>query len=214
MTLEQFPSYLDRLRPLQDGGAPAVFCGIEADYYPGGEPFLRDWLPRQPFDLVLGSIHYLHDWGFDNPDYRKEWESVDVTGVWKTYFSLLTDLVGLRLFDVLAHFDLPKKFGHRLRDPVMKELVQPVLDRVSKAGMAMEINTSGWRREVAEAYPSPLILSLARERDIPITFGSDSHQPNEVGYAFDRAVQLAREVGYTHSLQFRQRRGSPLPLPG
>jgi histidinol-phosphatase (PHP family) len=80
--------------------------------------------------------------------------------------------------------------------------------------MAMEINTSGWRREVAEAYPSPLILSLARERDIPITFGSDSHQPNEVGYAFDRAVQLAREVGYTHSLQFRQRRGSPLPLPG
>jgi histidinol-phosphatase (PHP family) len=94
----------------------------------------------------------------------------------------------------------------------MKELVQPVLDRIAKAGMALEINTSGWRRPVGEAYPSPLILSLAREREIPLTFGSDAHAPDEVGYEFAKAVQLAREVGYTESLRFRQRQPSRQPF--
>ena len=135
-------------------------------------------------------------------------------GVWREYFALLTTLVNLRAFDVVAHLDLPKKFGHRLRDKEMTEMIQPLLDRIAKAGMAIEINTSGWRREVCEAYPSPLILALACEREIPITFGSDSHAPKEVGYEFAKAVQLAREVGYTESVQFRKRQPSRLPLPG
>lgn len=213
MLLDQFPEYLALLQPLQDGRTPPVLIGIEADYYPGGEAFLRDWLSRQSFDLVLGSVHYIKDWGFDNPDYIQVWQSADVKGVWREYFALLTTLVDLRLFDIVAHLDLPKKFGHRLRDRDMKDMVQPVLDRILAAGMAIEINTSGWRREVKEAYPSPLILSLAREREIPITFGSDSHKPNEVGYEFAKAVRLARDAGYTDSLQFRKRRSSRLPLP-
>jgi histidinol-phosphatase (PHP family) len=190
-----------------------VLFGIEADYFPGGEPFLREWLPRQPFDFVLGSVHYIRDWGFDNPDYRKTWESADVKGVWREYFALLRTLVGTRLFDAVSHFDLPKKFGHRLRDRDLKEMAQPVLDAIAGAGMAIEINTSGWRREVNEAYPAPLVLELAREREVPITFGSDAHSPAEVGYEFARAVRLAREAGYAASRRFKSRQASDVPLP-
>lgn len=214
MSLAQYPDYLDLVQPLQDGQAPSVLLGLEADFFPGTEPFLREWLPRQPLDLVLGSVHYIRDWGFDNPDYLKMWESVDVKGVWREYFSLVSSAVDLRLFDIIAHFDLPKKFGHRLRDNVMKEMVQPVLDRIAGTGMALEVNTSGWRRAVAEAYPSPLILSLACERNIPITFGSDAHAPDEVGHEFAKAVRLARETGYNESLQYRKRQPSRSPLPG
>ena len=208
MAAEQLPAYYDLVRPLQDGKTPTVLLGLEADYWPGCEAFLSTFLPDQPLDLVLGSIHYIKDWGFDNPDYRKMWESVDVKGVWTEYFILLSALANTGLFDVIGHFDLPKKFGHRLRDRDMKEVVQPVLDLLARRNMAIEINTSGWRREVAEAYPSPLVLSLARERDIPITFGSDAHAPNEVGCGFERALQMAREAGYTESLHFRNRQAT------
>ena len=213
MAITQYPSYLLMIRSLQDGQRPRVLVGIEADYYPGAEPFLKDWLPNQPFDLVLGSVHYIKDWAFDNPDTLYVWDSVDVKGVWRQYFSLIDSLVDLKLTDVLSHFDLPKKFGHRLPDPDLREMVCPLLDKIAKSGMAIEINTSGWRRKVAEAYPSPLILSLMKERNIPITFGSDAHMPDEVGYAFDRAVQLAREAGYTESRRYCARQTFTTPLP-
>ena len=212
MMLAQFPEYQNLVHTLQDGTSPDVLFGVEADYFPGCEPFLTRFLPGQPFDLVLGSVHYIKDWAFDNPDYIKTWQSADIRGVWKEYFGLLRGLVDTRLFDIIGHFDLPKKFGHRLGDRDMKELVQPLLDQIAKRGMGIEINTSGWRREVAEAYPSPLILSLACEREVPITFGSDAHSPAEVGYEFKKAVALARETGYRDSLRFRNRGSTRVPL--
>jgi len=213
MKLDEIPAYRDLITSLQDNSPPEVFWGIEGDYFQGCETFLAGFLPSQPFDLVLGSVHYIKDWGFDNPDYLKTWESVDVKGVWKEYFKLLKQLVDTRLFDVVAHFDLPKKFGHRLRDRDMKDLVQPVLDHIAASGMGIEINTSGWRRTVREAYPSPLILSLAAERKIPLTFGSDAHTPAEVGYEFGKALALARETGFTEATRFRARHGTRVALP-
>lgn len=213
MDMGQFPEYRSMIAPLQDGRTPPVLFGIEADYYPGAESFLADWLPRGNFDLIMGSVHYLGDWGFDNPDNRHVWNSVDLKGAWRTYMELIVKLAGLRLFDIIGHFDLPKKFGHRLRDRDLKEIVQPVLDRVAASGVAMEINTAGWRKEVAEAYPSPLILALACERGIPICFGSDSHEPEHIGYRFDDAVAMAREAGYVESVEFRGRQPTRVPLP-
>lgn len=212
MTLEELPRYYDLIHPLQDGGTPPVLAGLEADYFPGCESFLAGFLPAQPLDLVMGSVHFIKDWAFDNPNYIKTWESADLKGVWREYFKLIRQLVDTKLFDVISHFDLPKKFGHRLRDADMKEFVQPVLDHIARNGMAIEINTSGWRRHVAEAYPSPLILSLAAEREIPLTFGSDAHAPDEIGYQFREAVALAHDTGCKTALRFKHRQATRHPL--
>jgi len=88
-----------------------------------------------------------------------------------------------------------------------------VLDRIAAANMGVEINTSGLRRPVREIYPSALLLELAHEREIPICFGSDAHTPREVGYAFDQALKLAKEAGYTECLRFEGRQGRQIPLP-
>jgi len=122
-------------------------------------------------------------------------------------------LADTRLYDAVGHLDLPKKFGFRPKDRDVKEMAQPALDRVAAAGMAIELNTSGLRRPVKEIYPSPLVLSLAFERGIPVLFGSDAHTPADAGYAFDQALLLAREIGYTHRLQFRKRIRERVPLP-
>jgi len=213
MGMEQISSYRSMVTGLQDGEVPGVLLGIEADYYDGCETFLREWLPAQDFDFILGSVHYIDDWGFDNPVHRHIWDSVDVTNTWRKYFELVGKLADSGLFDAVGHLDLPKKFGHRPSDQDLKEIAQPVLDRIAEAGMGIEINTSGLNKPVGEIYPSSLIVSMAFERDIPICFGSDSHRPEDVGCDFDLALELARKNGYTHYFKISQRIKKRIPLP-
>jgi histidinol-phosphatase (PHP family) len=213
MELSQINSYRTMVSRLQDGKTPAVLFGIEADYYEGCEKFLREWLPVQNFDFILGSVHYIENWGFDNPAQRHIWDSVDVTATWRKYFELVGRLADSGLFDAVGHLDLPKKFGHRPSDRDLKEMVQPALDRIAAAGMGVELNTSGLNKPVGEIYPSPIIVSMAFEREIPICFGSDAHCPEDVGYGFNLALKLAHEAGYTHYFKIRQQMKEVLPLP-
>ena len=213
MDMAEFPGYLDSISSLGEDGPPEVLLGIEADYYEGCEAFLGEWLPAGNFDYVIGSVHYIDDWGFDNPAERHVWDAVDVDATWEKYFELVGRLVDSGLFDAVGHLDLPKKFGHRPPDGRLKEMVRPLLDRIAARGMGIELNTSGLRRPVAEIYPSPLILSMARRRDIPICFGSDAHRPEEVGAGFGTALDLAREAGYRHAFRIRRREKTRVPLP-
>ncbi|MCX7591758.1 MAG: histidinol-phosphatase HisJ family protein [Kiritimatiellae bacterium] len=213
MSLEEFPLYRDQVETARHSGEPPVILfGIEADYYEGCESFLAEWLPNQDFDVVLGSVHYIGNWGFDNSANVHVWKNVDVTSVWRTYFELLSRLVTSRLYDVVTHLDLPKKFGYRPRDNVVREMALPLLDLIAKTGMAIEINTGGLRKPVREIYPSAMLLALAREREIPICFGSDAHSPAEVAFHFDRALDLATEVGYSSMVRFRRRQRESTPL--
>lgn len=212
MSLEQFPDYQAMVEEAVRAGSVTVRFGIEADYYADSAAFLETWLDQQTFDLVLGSVHCLGDWGFDNEKYIDTWKRADVVSVWRDYFSLIGELADTRLYDVVGHVDLPKKFGYRVPDLVLKELAQPALDKIAAAGMAIELNTAGLRKPVREIYPSRLLLELAYDRDIPIAFGSDAHTPGDVGADFDQAIALARAVGYTRSARYRQRRRTLVPL--
>src|SRR5687768_17130768 len=45
-----------------------VKLGIEADYIPGFEAKTREILAGYPYDFVIGSIHFIDNWAFDDPD--------------------------------------------------------------------------------------------------------------------------------------------------
>ena len=213
MSMADFPSYQEMLLPLRDNLAPAVLYGVEADYHEGCEAYLPAWLQSQPFDIVLGSVHQIRDWAFDDPAQLGDWARVEVQAVWRKYFELVARMAATGWFDVAGHLDLPKKFGHRLRDDLLREIAAPALDALARAGMAVEINTSGLRKLVAEMYPSPLLLEMTRERGLALSFGSDSHRPEDVGADFDKALALARAAGYTEHAVYRARRRTMLPLP-
>lgn len=214
MSIRQFPEYRQSVFELRDGSSPNVLFGIEADYYEGCETFLKEWLPAQAFDFVIGSVHFIRDWGFDNPSDRHVWDSVDVTSTWQEYFALIGRLADTRLFDAVGHLDLPKKFNYRPEESALKEMARPALDQIARAGMGIEVNASGLRKPAGEVYPSALLLSLARERDIPVCFGSDAHRPDEVGAGLDAAQGVAQSAGYTHYFRIRAREKVLVPLPG
>ena len=121
MMIEEFELYRDKISSIALNDKPKILFGIEADYYEGCHIFLKEWLNLQAFDFVLGSVHYIENWGFDNPAEREIWDNVDVTRAWKAYFILVTKLAKTGMFDAIAHLDLPKKFGHRPSDKNLKE---------------------------------------------------------------------------------------------
>jgi len=71
--------------------------------------------------------------------------------------------------------------------------------------MVLELNAAGLRKPIGEIYPSRSLLEVAYELDIPITFSSDAHAVDQVGFSYDLVTSLAKDVGYTKAVTFQGR---------
>ena len=167
-------------------GRLVIGLGLEADFHPGTERYVEEVLAAHPWDYVIGSVHYIGAWGFDNPEFADEYGRRDLGQLYRHYYALVEGAARSGLFDSVGHLDLPKKFGHR--DPVRKPALR-VLDTIAALGLSLDYNTAGERKPVAEAYPSPALLDAAAERGIGLVLGSDAHKPAEVGYHFAAAAE-------------------------
>ena len=211
MTREEFDVYLDLVREAQQTGCCGVLLGIEADYQRDlVHGHIQSVLDSADFDVVLGSLHTGPFWDLAPGDPTATPEFV--AHMWRTYFRRMAELARTGLYDVCSHFDVVKRCGLRAPDALIAEIVPPALDAVAEAGMAIEINTSGFDHGAAEAYPAPQILAWMKDRGIPITFGSDSHDPSQIGRHFEKAIELAKAAGYDHRAAFRRRKQTSVPF--
>ncbi len=189
-----------------------ILMAMEVDYFPGGEDWIRELASLYPWDYFIGSVHYVSDdWAIDDPKKISEWKNRDSFDVWRIYFERLAMAAESKLFEIIGHADLPKKFGHK-PDAKCRPLYEKFLDSAKKSGCAIELNTAGLRKDCREIYPSREILEIAFKKDVPITFGSDAHAPGEVGMNFADSIQLARSVGYTQTCRFQQRQRQIVPF--
>ena len=213
MRLDQLDEYVAKVRQVQtDYPQLTIRLALEVDYLPDQEDWIRKLASRQPWDYLIGSVHYVSEsWAVDNPHQLSEWKDRDAWEVWSTYFERLSRAAAMGCFDILGHADLPKKFGHRPAQDCTP-LYETFLASARRHDCAIELNTAGLRKDCREIYPSRELLRLACERGVPITFGSDAHAPEEVGSGFEAAVQLARDAGYREYCQFEQRKRRSLAL--
>lgn len=196
MDLAELEGYVEEVLELRRAYPGYVLLGIEADYEPETFEDVADALGRYPFDYVIGSVHFLDGWGFDDPRNKSGWTERDVLAVYESYFDRVGEAAETGSFTILGHLDLVKKFGHRPAEPPLAA-IRRLVERVAAAGPAVEVNTAGLRKPVGEPYPgAELLASLARS-GVPLTFGSDAHAPVEVGLDFAAAVAHARSAGYT-----------------
>ena len=206
MRFDQLAEYVEKVRRAQrDFPNLVIRLGLEVDYLPGGEDWVRELARMVPWDYFIGSVHYVSDsFAVDDPKELSKWKERDPFEIWEMYFDRLTMAAESRLFDIIGHPDLPKKFNiYPTKD--CGPMFERFLDCASKTGVALDVNTAGLRKDCAEIYPNPRFLQLAAARRVPISFGSDAHDPSEVGMDFDRAVRLVREMGYTHYHRFQAR---------
>ncbi len=186
--------------------------GVEADYLPGTAEQLRRELEKHPFDFIICSVHYVDEFPVDAD--RKYWDPLlqeRINEIWREYWLRVRDMALERIGDIVAHLDLPKKYGFRPTQDLSEEEDQ-ALDAIRAADLAIEINTAGWSLSAEEAYPSLRLLRKARERDIPLVISADAHSPAHLTRHFGRARELAREAGYDRLLRFHQRERFEIPL--
>ena len=178
-----------------------ILLGYEVDYLVG---HMDERVLKADVDYLIGSVHFIEKWGFDNPEFIGEYENRDIDEIWQAYFDAIEEMAKSQYFDIVGHFDLIKVFKY-LPKKDMRLLAKNALKAIKKSNMILELNTAGLRKPIEEIYPSKLLLEEAYNLGIPITFGSDAHEIEQVGFAYDSAVSLAKEVGYTQVVTFEQR---------
>lgn len=178
-----------------------VLLAYEVDYLPG---YIDDDVLHTKVDYLIGSVHFLDEWGFDNPEYIRDYKSKDIDLIWQDYFDAVENMAKTGLFDIVGHLDLIKVFNFLPKKDV-RLIARNALQAIKKADMAVELNMAGYRKPVKEAYPSNMLLEVIRELDIPITFGSDAHAPKQVGLYSDELLALAKSHGFERCALYQER---------
>ncbi len=182
----------------------SIKTGFEIDFPLHDSLDLR-YLTDGRLDYLIGSCHFIDGWAFDHPDNIAEFDKRDINEVYSRYYKIIGDLAASRHFNIIGHFDLVKKFGHRAtRD--FSPVIEKLCGEISASGAAVEINTAGSRKPVAEIYPSDDIIDILFRMNVPVALGSDSHNPEEVGYQFDIAVAKLKKAGYRNISGFSKRK--------
>lgn len=201
MLYSDLPSYYDWIQRAKDhaAGSLPIRAGLECDWLPGCHSWIEHLRGLRPWDYLIGSVHYLGEWDFDNPQHLSHWDQRNVDEVWSLYWKEYAAMAESQLFEILGHPDLIKKFCHR-PDGDLGRFYEPAIEAIAVSGAAIELNTAGWHKPCAEAYPCFDFLELARAAGIPLVISSDAHAPGEVARDFSRAIELAKAAGYRETI--------------
>ncbi|MBD8070291.1 histidinol-phosphatase [Bacillus sp. PS06] len=190
-----------------------VKMSIEMDYTPGKHKEMKDFIDSYDFDYVIGSIHWVDDFGIDLAEYRKEWERRDLYDTYEKYYDQVITLAQSNLFDIVGHLDLVKIFNYIPND---EEFLLQQFDRattaLSNSKTCVEISTAGLRKHIGQLYPDPRLLQMCFDKGIPIVLSSDAHVPGDVGADYDKAIDLAKSVGYQTLMTFEKGERKEVPL--
>ncbi len=202
MALSWLPGYVEEAGQLKAefAGRIGVRVGLEADFIEGYETELATLLDAHPFDYVLGSVHY----ALGRTIFRRDWHTLEnPEAVFTEYYRLVAVAAQSGLFDILSHLTAVEAYSLPISEELAEALYPPVADAVAESGCVVEINTSGFRKMRAEdggpgdePFPNRRMLRLLIERRVPLTFGSDCHHPDEVGYGATDVYRLLRELGF------------------
>lgn len=217
MPMDELPRYVEECFALKERyrGQIDVRVGLEGDYIEGYESQIRSTIERYPWDYVIGSVHFLGEW--DITDFRQthHWEGKDVLEVYRQYYDAVSKAAATCMYDIIGHADVIKRFGY-VPSPEQNEeritLEDAALQAIATSGCAMELNASGLSKPCAEMFPSQRMLTEAIRLGIPLTMGSDAHDPLKLGDHLLEAEALLHELGCKQVAVFEGRQRSFIPL--
>jgi histidinol-phosphatase (PHP family) len=196
--------------------APETFVGlgVELSYQRERKDEIAAARDRLPYDMTIGSVHYLDDIGATITSREKArlyFEKTPVEEAYGSYFEILLQTAGSGLFDVLGHADICKRYGVLYYGPFEARCWEAELRAVFRAcadtGTGLELNVAGWGQAPGEPYPGPEALALARQEGVRrVTVGSDAHDLARFGPAqIRRGLELLRETGFERVCYWRER---------
>lgn len=178
-----------------------ILLGYEVDFLSG---YMDDRVLNSNVDYLIGSVHFLDKWGFDNPEFIGGWKSRNIDDIWKEYFEAIEQMSQSKKFDIVGHLDLIKVFKYLPKQDI-RLIAKNALKAIKASGMTIEVNAAGLRKPVGEPYPSKQLLEEAYNLNIPITLSSDAHAVDQVGYQYSQVEEMVKDIGYTEVITFNNR---------
>jgi histidinol-phosphatase (PHP family) len=211
MSRAKLTEYVEKVQTLKRNTDFPIKLGLEVDFVPDLQSEHAELVRLKSFDYVIGSVHFIDHWGFDDPGYVAEYQKWNIEELYRTYFSLVQKCAESRLFNIIGHADLIKKFGHRPKSDLTAVYTETV-ETIKENPVCVEVNTGGLRSPCKEIYPNRTFLEMCFEKGVSITLGSDAHCPEDVGRDFGQASKLIRAVGFEKIVRFTQRKPEPVDL--
>lgn len=222
MTLDDFSGYIDEIKKLRKKYISQINIKIasEVDFFPSVFEEYKSNLASfaDSFDYLIGSIHAVPWKGLEAiPIDEKQAipiiKEIGVDKAYLEYYNSVLRMVKSNFFNIVGHLDLPKKYGlvPENSENIWEKVLQ-ILDEIEHNGMAVEINTSGYRRKINQPYPSEQIIKELIQRKIPLTLGSDAHSPQDIGFRFQEILTKVKKWGVTNLCQFSNQEITILPL--
>ncbi|WP_028986683.1 histidinol phosphate phosphatase domain-containing protein [Thermicanus aegyptius] len=212
-SLDRFVARIEEERERWKKAGISLKLGLEADYFPGGEEELSCVLSKYPWDYVIGSIHFLDGWGFDNPETKHFFQDMDLERLYDRFFSMVMQAIRSGLFDIIGHLDNIKVFGYRPDEQFLSPYYRQIADLLAERDGATEINTGlSYRYPVKEACPAPHFLQILAEKGVAITTSSDAHFPDDLGTGLTEARIELRNVGFHSIIGFEKRKRIVYPF--
>jgi histidinol-phosphatase (PHP family) len=193
-------------------GLPVVI-GLEVDYYRGQMDKVADLLAQYPFDVLLGSVHWIGAWQpdwFDDPVMAAEWDARRVDRCWDDYTDRLVELAHSGTIDVLAHPDLIKVYG-RIPD-APEEWWDRMAEAAGAAGVSAEVSSAGWFKPAGEQYPAAGLLERFAAKGVTFTTASDAHRVEHVSRRSADLRALLSTSGVSTLAAYDSRRRIEVPI--
>jgi histidinol-phosphatase (PHP family) len=206
MAKSEFPRYVKEVLQLKEeySGKIDVLLGVESDFFPEQVETYRKCFEPYPFDYIIGSVHHVDGISIFK---RGRWEGLTDAEKVRTkenYYSLIEQSAKSGMFQILGHIDAMKGY-YPAFSSIQTAAVENTLKIIGEHKMAIEINTSGKTKDVGGWYPSDEILEMALHYGVRVTFGSDAHDPDRVGYEFEKVEQRLKEIGFTEWVYFKNK---------
>lgn len=210
MSHHEFPMYLREMHEVRERfrGRIHVRLGVESDHVVGWDDHYRSLWRSTPLDYVIGSVHWLGPWSIFSPELPAGRSADDI---YEEYLHGTQAAARSGAYDIIGHLDCLKTRGH-IPDLSITPLLEDTVRVLAESGVAIELNTSGWRKGLGEPYPREELLAVCCHYGVPVTLGSDAHRPEDVAADFPRAVALLERVGYTSLVRFESREKFEIPL--
>lgn len=175
-----------------------------------------EFVRKNGFDYVLGSIHNLR--GVPDFCFMKYEDMSDrlIETLIERSLDEILEIAKLDYITTLAHITYPHRYATLAKREVdlMKftDRFRAIFREIIQRGISLEINTSTLRT-VGITLPTYPVFELYRECGGElVSFGSDSHKAEFVGYRIPEAQKVLADMGFSYQTVIREGKAYPLPL--
>lgn len=192
-----------------------LLFGVELGLQPHIADTLKDYAKSYPFDFIIGSEHITNK---KDPYYASFYEGRSEYEAYCEYFDdICTNIDVFSDFDTLGHLDYVVRYGpNKNKDysySKYSDYIDEILKRLVNKGIALEINTGGYKNGLNSPNPcKDIVLRYKELGGELITIGSDSHSSNRIAADFDKVEAMLNECGYKYYTYFENRKPKMLNI--